>query len=203
MGTYTKNELKILNLFRKNVFLKVSIREIMKKVISKSYQRVYNSVHSLIRRNILNSEEFGNISLISINWSRESIVSLSYLDDIEIKNIPNYSKIIELKTISNYLILVTGSYAKGTATKKSDLDLVVIVPNESDIVKIQRKLENETMLYIPEMHIYVLKTKDFIDMLVAKKENYGKEIFRNNILLKNPQLYYELIQEAIENGFKD
>jgi hypothetical protein len=59
------------------------------------------------------------------------------------------------------------------------------------------------MLFVPEMHIYVFTKKDFIDMLVDKKENYGKEIFRNNILIKNPQLYYELIFEAIDNGFKD
>jgi predicted nucleotidyltransferase len=203
MEIYHKNEIKILNLFRKNIFLKLSIREIMNQIISKSYQRVHDAVHSLIRKDILESEKIGNTQLITLKLSRVSIVALSYLDDSEIKNIPNYLKIIDLKTISDYIILVTGSYAKGTATKKSDLDLVVIVPNEADVVKIQRKLENETMLFIPPMHIYVFTKKDFFDMLVDKKENYGKEIFRNNILLKNPQLYYELIYEAVDYGFKD
>jgi predicted nucleotidyltransferase len=202
METYNKNEMKILDLFRKNLFLKASIHEIMKKIYSKSYQRIYDAITNLIKKNILKSEKIGNLRLISLKLTRESNIALSYLDDFENKNIPNYSKIIEIKEISDNIILVTGSYAKGTATKKSDLDLVVIVPNEMDIVKIQKKIENETMLYVPEMHIYVFRKKDFVEMLVEKKENYGKEIFKNNILLKNSQLYYELIKEAFENGFK-
>jgi predicted nucleotidyltransferase len=203
METYNKNELKILDLFRKNLFLEASMHEIMKKINSKSYQRIYDAIENLIKKNILKSEKIGNLRLISLKLTRESNIALSYLDDFEKKNIPNYSKIIEIKEISDYIILVTGSYAKGTATKKSDLDLVVIVPNDANIVKIQNKLENETMLFIPEMHIYVFRKKDFLDMLIEKKENYGKEIFRNNVLLKNSQLYYELIKEAIENGFKN
>jgi predicted nucleotidyltransferase len=203
METHNKNEIKVLNLFRKNIFLKASIREIMQKTNSNSYQRIYDAIENLIKKNILEAEKIGNLRLISLKLNRESNIALSYLDDFENKNIPNYSKIIEIKEISDYIILVTGSYAKGTATKKSDLDLIVIVPNDANIVKIQKKLESETMLFIPEMHIYVFRKKDFIDMLTQKEENYGKEIFRNNVLLKNPQLYYELIKEAVTNGFKD
>ena len=39
-------------------------------------------------------------------------------------------------------------------------------------------------------------------MLIEKKESYGKEIFKNHIIIKNAQIYYELINEAIEHGFK-
>ncbi|MEK6811180.1 MAG: nucleotidyltransferase domain-containing protein [Nanoarchaeota archaeon] len=202
MEIITKNELKILNMFRKNLFLKTSIRDIMKKINSKSYQRVYEAVGSLNVRNVLNLEKIGNTNLISLNMSRETFVILAFLDEQEGNKIPNYSKIIEIKEISDYLILVTGSYAKGNATKKSDLDLVIIVPDKENVVNIQKLVENMTMLFVPEIHLYVFTKKDFVEMLKDKKVSYGKEIAKNNIILKNAQMYYELLKEAIENGYK-
>jgi predicted nucleotidyltransferase len=202
MEIITKNELKILNLFRKELFLRTSIRDIMKKMNSKSYQRVYESVESLHARNILNSEKIGNTNLISLNMSRETFIILAFIGEQEGNKIPNYSKIMEIKEISDYLILATGSYAKGNATKKSDLDLVIVVPDKENTVNIQKLAENITMLFVPEIHLFVFTKKDFIEMLKDKKESYGKEIVKNNILLKNAQRYYELLKEAIENGYK-
>lgn len=202
METNSINELKVLNLFVKNLFLKLNIREIMHKINSKSYQRVYEAVKNLVNKNILNSEKVGNVNLISLKLSRETIINLAYLDEQEINKIPNYTKILEIKEITDYLILVTGSYAKGNATKKSDLDLVIIIPNKEDIVSIQKLVENITLLFIPQVHLYVFTKNDFIEMLKDKKENYGKEIVKNKVILKNAQMFYELIKEAVENGYK-
>ena len=47
-----RNELKILELFQKDIFLKISILEIMKKIKSKSYQRVYEAIGLLVKKNI-------------------------------------------------------------------------------------------------------------------------------------------------------
>ena len=202
MEISSKNELRVLNLFRKNLFLKLSIRELMQKINSKSYQRVYEAVESLVQKNILNSEKVGNMNLISLRLARESILCLAYLDEQEGNKIPNYFKILEIKEITDYLILVTGSYAKGNATKKSDLDLVIIASDKDNIVSIQKLVENITMLFIPSVHLHVFRKKDFVEMLKDKKENYGKEIVNNKILLKNGQMFYELIKEEIENGYK-
>jgi len=202
MEITTKNELKVINLFRKNIFLNASIREIMKKVGSNSYQRVYEAIESLVKKNILSLEKKSSLNLISLKISRETILNLAFLEEKEGNKIPNYSKIIEIKEITDYLILVTGSYAKGNYNKKSDLDLVIIAPNKENIVAIQKLVENITMLFVPEVHLYVITKKDFIEMLKSKNENYGKEIVKNKIILKNGQIYYELIKEAIENGYK-
>ncbi|MFH0875205.1 MAG: nucleotidyltransferase domain-containing protein [archaeon] len=202
MEIITKNELKVLELFRKNNFLKTSIRELMKKIESKSYQRVHEAVEKLRSKKILTSEKIGNTCLISLSLSRQAFVILAYIDEQEGVNIPNYSKIIEIKEITDYLVLVTGSYAKGCATKKSDLDLVIITPDKENVVNIQKLAENLTMLFTPKVHLYVLTKKDFIEMLLDKKENYAKEIVKNKIILKNAQIFYELIKEAVNNGYK-
>lgn len=202
METITKNQLKILNLFRKELFLRASIRKIMKKIESKSYQRVYEAIQILIAKKILISEKLGNINLISLNFSRETFINFSYLDEQEGNKIPNYSRLLEIKEISDYLILATGSYAKGNAKKNSDLDLVVIIPDKEKAVEIQKLIENATMLFVPEIHLYVFTKKDFVEMLKDKRENYGKEIIKNKVILKNAQIYYELIKEALQDGYK-
>ena len=196
-----KNEVKIVELFRKELFLKASIMELMKKITSKSYQRVYEAVEKLIRKKILLSEKIGNTNLISLNFSRETILLFSFFDEKEGSKIPNYLRILDIKEISDYLILVTGSYVSGKFNKKSDLDLVIIVPDKEDIVAIQKLIENKTMLFVPSVHLYVFRKKDFIEMLKNKEPNYGKEIVKKKIILKNAQIFYELIKEAIENGY--
>ncbi len=202
METLNKNEIKILDLFRKDFFLKASIRQIMAKLNSKSYQRIYESIQNLKKKQILDSEKVGNANLVSLKMSRNALIYLSFLDEQEIEKIPNSQKIIAIKEISDYLIIVTGSYAQGCANKKSDLDLIIIVPDSENVVKLQKVVENLTMLFVPEVHLYVFRKKDFIEMLLSKEKNYGKEIFQNHVILKNAQFYYELIWEAVERGFK-
>ena len=198
----TKNALKILKLFRKELFLKISIREIMKKINSKSYQRVYEAVEDLAKKKVLISEKLGNTNLISLSFYREAILLLGFLDEKEATKLPNYSRILDIKEISDYLIIVTGSYAKGNSNKKSDMDLVIVVPDKENVVSVQKLVENQTMLFVPSIHLYVFKKKDFIEMLKSKEENYGKEIVKNRVIFKNAQMFYELVKEAIENGYK-
>ena len=200
----TKNQIEVLNLFRKEVFLKASILKIKKKLKKGSYQRVYEAVKSLEKDGVLKGEEAGKSSQISINLSQKSIFQLAFLEEHEAieRKIPNYDKITGIKEISNYLTIVAGSYAKGTAKKSSDLDLVIIMPDDRDIMKVSKIVENITLLYIPKIHLYVFNNRNFVDMLLNKEESYGKEIFRNHLILKNAHIYYELLKEAIERGFR-
>lgn len=199
-----KNQIEIINLFRKNIFLKCSILQIQKKLKKKSYQRVYEAVKQLEKEKILKLEKVGNTNVVSLSLNPLSIPKISFLDESEKENekMPNYEKIISLKELSRYLVIITGSYVKGTATKNSDLDVVVIIPDNENPLDIQKLLDNLMFLFHPKIHLYVFKNKDFVEMLLSKEENYGKEIFRNHLIFKNAYIYYEILKEAIENGFK-
>src|SRR3989338_3152132 len=101
----TKNQVEVLNLFRKEIFLKASILKIKKILKKSSYQRVYDAVKSLAGEGVLSIEEAGKSSQISIVLNQKSISKLAFLDEQEAaqKNIPNFNKIISIKEISNYL----------------------------------------------------------------------------------------------------
>ena len=65
----------------------------------------------------------------------------------------------------------------------------------------QKQLENLTALFKPEFHILVFSHKDFLEMLLSKEPNFGKELFKKNLIFQNASKYFYLVTEAIEHGF--
>lgn len=197
----TRNQIEILNLFRKNLFLKASILQIQKLLKKKSYQRVYDGVKELVKRKALKLEKFGHSSLVSISLTLESIFMLSYLDGEEAfsSRVPNINKILDLKELTDDLLMIIGSYAKHKQTKSSDIDLVVITKDNA--FDKQKLIENHTLSFFPPIHPIVFTQKDFIEMLLSAEENLGKEAFRHHLLYQNHKAYYELIKEAVKHGF--
>ncbi|MEK6891099.1 MAG: nucleotidyltransferase domain-containing protein [Nanoarchaeota archaeon] len=170
--------------------------------MDKDYPNIYNSIKELLKNNILNIEKIGKSSLINIKINPESVSLLSFLDINEAlsKKVPNIDKILEIKEINDDIVIIIGSYSKNTQTSKSDIDLVIIT--KDDAFKKQKLMENLTSLLIPKFHVIVLSNKDFIDMLLDKKPNFGREIFKSRLIFKNAELYYNLIKEGVENGFR-
>jgi len=170
--------------------------------LDKDYPNTYNSVSELSKNNILNIKWVGKSKLITLKLNSESVSLLSFLDINEAlsKKIPNIDKILEFKELNNDIILITGSYSKSKETSKSDIDLVIIA--KDDVLKKQKLIENLTSLLIPKFHPIVISQKDFTDMLLDKKPNFGKEIYKNRLIYRNASRYYYLIKEAIENGFR-
>lgn len=197
-----KNQLEILNLFRKNIFLSETIRGIS-KLIRKDYPNVYNAIKELSDKNIIKIKKIGKANVCSLLFTREAISTLSFLDEHEafLKKIPNINKILDFKEFLEDIVLVTGSYPKGKETSKSDIDLVIITKDNA--FNKQKLIENLTSLFLPRIHPITITNKDFIDMLSDRKENFGKEIFKNRLLFRNASRYHELIKEAIENGFRN
>ena len=198
---FKKSNIEIVNLFRKNIFLEKTIRE-LSIILDKDYPNTYNSVSELSKNNIINVKRVGKSKLISIKLSLESFALLSFLDINESisKKIPNIDKVLGLKELNNDIILVTGSYSKNKETSKSDIDLVIITKEE--VFKKQKLIENLTSLFHPKFHVIIISTKDFSDMLLDKKPNFGKEIFNSKLIFKNAESYYIIIKEAVENGFR-
>jgi predicted nucleotidyltransferase len=182
-----KSQLNIINLFRKNIFLKKTIREISML---------------LKKEELLTIETIGKSKVCSAKLDQKTVSLFCFLDEQESfeANIPNICKILDFKEFNEDLILITGSYVLGKQTKTSDIDLVLIVKEKA--FEKQKLLENITSLMIPKIHALVFSQKDFIDMLLDKKPNFGKEIFNKHLIFKNTVKYYDLIKEAIEHGFR-
>lgn len=201
MVELTKNKKEIIELFRKDIFLKLTILQIMKKLKKKSYQRIYESVKEFEKENILSISKVGQSSLVELGKSHETAIILSYIEEKESmsKKIPNLKDLLNISEFSDDILIITGSYAKGTQTKNSDIDFAVIT--KEDAFKKSKILENRTLTFHPEIHPIVFTQKDFKEMLLSREHNLAKEIFKYHIIFKNSRRYYELVFEAVKNGF--
>ena len=196
-----KSQLQIMNLFRKNFFLRKTIREIS-MLLKKDYPNTYNAIIELEKDGFVKIEKIGKSKVCSIELNKKTISLFSFLDEQESfeMKIPNIDKILEVKEFNEDIILVTGSYVARKQTKASDIDIILIVKEKA--FEKQKLLENITSLMIPKVHALVFSYKDFVDMLLDKKPNLGKEIFNKRLIFKNTVKYYNLIKEAIEHGFR-
>ncbi|MDI6738551.1 MAG: nucleotidyltransferase domain-containing protein [Nanoarchaeota archaeon] len=196
-----KSQQEILALFRKNIFLSKTIREIA-LMAKKDYPTVYNAIKELEEKEILQTRKAGQAKLCALLLSQRAIPVLSFLDEQEAttSNIPNIEKLLDAKEFMDDIILVTGSYAKGSQTRQSDIDLAIITKDKA--FEKQKLLESLTALSLPRIHPFALTYRDFIGMLLEKEPNFGKEIFNNRLLFRNAARYYLLLKEAVENGFR-
>lgn len=201
MEKLSKNKIEVLNLFRKNVFLSKTIREIS-LMLKKPYPKIHTAVRELAKENILKIKKVGKSNLCELILNKETITYFAFLDELEAaaKKIPNIDKILNFKEFLDDIIIVTGSYAEGKQKKDSDIDLVLITSKKA--FDQQKWLENLTLTFFPKIHPIVFTYKDFISMLLSKEENLGKEVFKKHIIFRNVERFYLLIKEAIENGFK-
>lgn len=192
---------KIIDLFRKDIFLSESIRKIS-VLLKKTYPGIYKAVKELESEGIMKIKKFGNSNICSLNLNKEAISFLSLLDKQEAfsKNIPNIDTILEFKEFLDDIIVIAGSYASGKQQKNSDVDLAIITKDNA--YKKQKLMENRTFTMSPQIHVVAFNFKDFIDMLLNDEFNFGKEVFKNRLIFRNSERYYELIKEAVKNGFK-
>lgn len=202
MDNLSKNQILVINLFRKNPFISKTIREIS-IILKKAYPRVYEALKNLEKNGVIKIKKAGNSNLCELNLSYKSIPILAFLENQEAfsQNMPSINKILEFGEFLDDIIIVTGSYAKNTQKRKSDLDLAVIT--KDDAFKKQKLLENLTLTFLPKVHPICFSKNDFIQMLLSKEENFGKEVFKNHLIFRNAEGYYNLLKKATENGFRN
>ena len=113
-------------------------------------------------------------------------------------------KNLKVKVISNeiekrfggemYIMLIFGSYAKGNAAKKSDMDLCFIIQDEVNIEKFKLKIKSILSRFSYKIHINVFTTEWFYNML-KEKDTVGREILKASVVLHGADIYYNLVKK--------
>ncbi|MBU1204218.1 MAG: nucleotidyltransferase domain-containing protein [Nanoarchaeota archaeon] len=200
----TEKELRILELFMKNPFASYTIRELMKRIKTKSYDWTHKTATKLIKENIIKTEKKGQANLCTLNLNEhKTILYLSLLEEtkaITIK-IPNLSKIMGVVPSQFNILLITGSYVDGTHTEESDMDVVAIIENKEEKKWVINQLTNKGELMIPKLHPYVFTREEFLEMLSNNEQNYGKEIEKKHLIIFGAENYYQILKEGIKNGY--
>ena len=202
-------EYELLIPFLKEPWKRYTFKDIKKLCKKTSESYVYNSIKKYVKENILTAENAGNVILYSLNLDEtKTQIYAGFISEYSAwrtKYLPYdvIKKVIEKIPTTYFTFIITGSYAKNKQKETSDIDIVIIVDDKQDTKHIRAQINYACELSIPQGHPYVFKKFEFLQMLLNNDANYGKEIAKNNLIIHGGSEYFQIIHEALKNGFND
>lgn len=197
----TKGQLNLLSVLKKDIFASLTFKQIKQQSRQKSNNIIQIALKEFQKQDLVKTKETGDVTTYSLSLNNN--LTLSYLNLINESEI-NKSKIPKniLEDIKNrvfkhtefFILIVFGSYAKSEATKKSDLDIAVIVESEQTKKEFAPFLETIKRREIIPIDYHIFTRIEFLDMLKADFENVGKQIFKSNIVYYGYITYCNLIK---------
>ncbi len=200
--------LKIIELLRKQSDKGFTILEIS-KLLKIGYRPAYNHVNEMQNEGILIVKTVGNAKQCFLNLENARCRHLLEEMDIHkkellVKQNPKLKVFFDTiipKLTATYIsdiqsIILFGSYAKESATKTSDVDILFIV-NDLKNKHVREVIEREcaTLLYSHNLKISPIITDitEFQKMLTSKELNVGREISDYGIALYGLELFWRLV----------
>ncbi len=177
----------------------LTIREISLQ-LGIPYMTLSRLIKKLSKQELIKVEKKGNNYLCKINLKypllkHHLIIASDEIAQDYLIQQPIIS--IVCKTIIQYspkttTALLFGSYAKNKQEKYSDIDLAFISQNKKSFPKLKKELSHLEKLYDKEINVLVFTPNQFKEMLSSTEENVGKQIFKNHIILYNPEQFWEV-----------
>ena len=189
------NKIQIITYLLENRTKEVNINNLSKET-GIDYKNTYNIIKELEKEGIIKIEMFGKSARIKLTTQlHPSIFQAEYERRKELlknKNLAVMKDYFKSIGTTMYTLLLFGSYAKGTSTKHSDIDLLFIIPDGVE-EEMERKIGRVAETIPLKIHINVFKEKDFIAMRKSKEITVGSEATAHNIILHGIEQYYEMI----------
>ena len=190
MVNETREILKLLIESREET---LSIRKIslIRKI---NYKSAYNSIRFLEKEGIVKLKRAGNTLICSFNNNFNDLVfKAEYLrrkDLFKKKDfLVIYGSLSRLKL--QFILLLFGSHVKGTTTKHSDIDFLLISDEENF-----KKVEDKVSIFPQKIHLTPVSYESFIHMARSKEFTVVSEAIKKNIILFGVEDYYRLLKNA-------
>ena len=196
-----KNKQKIIKILDENRKGK-HIRE-LSRLIGTGLPNVKRYLDILEKEKIVKREKIGNIINSSLLYNNLLVPYLKQINTYKFIELPKNVQLaiqdfldsLEQKPL---ISLIFGSYAKGSYTKNSDLDIFLVfqnVNNEKNIEETTKRISMRSNININPIYIEYLTFKsNFMD----KNHSFSNEIRNNVIIINGVEYYYELIREFIK-----
>ena len=186
-------KIEILKLLIENKEETYSIRKIalQRKI---NYKSAYNAIKILEKENIVELKRAGNTLLCTFNNNFDDLVFKA-----EYSRRETLFRKREFLVILNSLaklefpliILLFGSCAKGTASKNSDIDLLLISDE-----KYFKRVHDIISLFPQDIHLTPVSYESFIRMARSKEFSVVNEALKKNVILIGIEEYYRLLKNA-------
>lgn len=185
------SEIKILKLLLSNKEEKFTIKKIAESARI-NYRIAYEKIIMLGKDALIKITKTGNSKICELtNNFNHKIFEAEYERRNELFKNKNFlilhNHLAELKF--PFIALLFGSFAKGAATKRSDIDILTIGGDEKEI--------RTTISLLPEkIHATNISYEEFTHMAKSKEFSVVSEAVKNNIVLIGIEEYYRLLKNV-------
>lgn len=181
-------------------------KEIKEFSKEKSNSIIQKAISKFLEDNLIDRRKVSNIIFYKLKIENSTV--FSYFDILLKERLPNpvkksLEKIKEELGNTEFIsIVMFGSYIEQKQTQKSDLDIAVFVSSKEDKRKCELSLKSAELKTPLNIDYHVFTRSEMLQMLKDKHENLGKQIAHKHFAIHNPAIFYSIIQEGIDNGFK-
>lgn len=203
----TDKKLKIFEVFAKKPFLEYERKQIKKESKEKSNNALSLAINLLKKENVINEKKIGKSGILTLNLNND--LTFYYIALCNENRINPTIKLAvkrmqdEIKNFTPFFsIAIFGSYASNDHKQNSDLDIAIFIEDEEKRKRIEALINNAQLKIPIEMDTHVISKNEMIEMLANSEENLGKQIAKKHIAVYNHKIFYDIIREGINHGFK-
>lgn len=191
-----ENKLKIIGLLWQNS-KGIHLRE-LERLLGTGLPNVVRYADMLVKEGVVIKEKEANIVRLKL---RPGVKTISYLKQVNTEQFLMLPRKIQ-SAVSDFLneledkpliALIFGSYAKGSHTASSDIDILLVyqkVQNESALENAARRIGMRSNTKVSLIYVdYKSFEKNFLD----KDHDFSREIRQGVIILMGTEIYYPLL----------
>ncbi len=202
----TPKQIKVFEAFLRQPYQELTYKKVKEYSKEKSNSVLQKAIAKFLSEELITKNKIGNMLLYSANF--ENSKTLSYFEiliqemlPVQVKKALKYV-LDELSGTPFVAIVIFGSYADNTQTEKSDLDIALFVRNTTDKRTCELAMKSAELKSLLPIDYQVLTKKEMLFLLKDKHENVGTQIARKHLAVHNAAIFYSIVKEGINNGFK-
>ena len=199
----TKTAVEILVHLSSRIRESFTVRQIA-HAIKQDYKISYVMTMRLARQYYVIAEKRRPVTYCRLKLKGNSSL-LSYIEGVRASRF--FAKHRDLEVLTNELLakftspfftlILFGSHVKGVASERSDLDILLVIPNrllEKEVLSVVGSIERISPIGIHEI---TLTSDEFIELLKQKTPNIAWEVVENRIVAYGAQAFFRMLEEFL------
>lgn len=199
----TKTSIEILAFLTSRIRESFTVRQIA-QAIEKDYKITYTMTMRLAKQQYISAEKKRPVTYCKINL-KGNFLLFAYIEGIRASRFFEKHKDIEILvddltskiSLPFFTLILFGSYVKGTASQRSDLDVLLIVPERSFEKEAESAIGSVQRVSPLGIHETILTFSDFLDLLRRKKPNVAWEAIDNRIVPYGAEMLFKTLEEFL------
>ena len=174
------------------------------EAIGKDYKITYTMTMRLAEQHSIIAEKKRPVTYCRLNLKGNSTL-LAYIEGVRAGRFFEKNKDIGILVndltskiaLPFFTLMLFGSYVKGKPSPRSDLDMLLIVPEHSFEKEVEAAVGSIQHVSPVTIHETILSSSEFMELLKQKKTNVAWEAIDNRIVPYGAEMLFKMLEEML------